>query len=61
MPQAVLKSTPSSAFLWWQQTRINAQLLLLGCRELLALLSLIAGLGLGLLAMAESLGRFAGS
>ena len=61
MPQAVLKSAASNTPDWWQRVQFNARLMLLGCRELLALLSLMAGLSLSFAALAASLGRFSGT
>ena len=61
MPQAVLNSTSSRLDRYWQRLRIKAQLVLLGCREMLALMSLVAGLGLGFLVLAEGMARVSGA
>jgi len=57
MPQAILKSASKPTRSSADRLRIRGRLLLLAVRELAALLALVAGLGLGLITLAEGVAR----
>jgi hypothetical protein len=53
MPQAILKTASKPSQTLMERVRLQGRLALLAVRELAALLALVAGLGLGLIALAE--------
>ena len=59
MPQAISRPTQPTSLIAFKRLQSGARPLLIGLRELLAMTCLISSLAVGLVVLADSLGRLA--